>query len=257
MLFPVNTSVVMVGDSLMRYQYLSLTFYLRHRQFPHPDAHPNHVLLEKTWLSWHTFMHEGTKLLAPNELCDCYRDDAFNFDTIYENRYYRDRHNNLSINFFSYVGDWFSMKGRWRPGDGEGNDTSRQPPSFYDLPRWEYKRLDAFLSSFLPALRPAPSILVLNSGLWHDTLDDQHYALAVARAALTVADIVVWKTTNCRQSQVSRPALNYPLLLCSSCLLDIRCSPGRLGRAPFCRPTSSCARSRPSRASTSAGRSTT
>ena len=27
MLFPVNTSVVMVGDSLMRYQYLSLTFY--------------------------------------------------------------------------------------------------------------------------------------------------------------------------------------------------------------------------------------
>jgi len=200
--FPLaNTSIVMVGDSLMRYQYLSLTFYLRHRQFPHPDARP-HLLLEKSWADWHAFMHGGTKLLAPNELCDCYRDDAYNFDAIYENRYYRDGDRNTSVSFFSYVGDWFSMKGRWRPGGEEHNDTRREPPLFYDPPRWEYKRLDAFLSSFLPALRPEPSVLVLNSGLWHDTLDDQHIALSVARAALAVADAVVWKTTNCRLSQV-------------------------------------------------------
>ena len=209
----------MIGDSLMRYQYLSLTYFLRHHQFVHEDARPN-LLLERSWVDWQTFNQYSSQLLAPNELCDCYRNQQFLY---YENRYYRDPLRNINVSFFNYLGDAFPMKGRWMPTDGDSANTThlRQPPSGpHDPPRWEHKRMDDFIISFLTMFEPKPTLLVLNSGLWHDTFDDPNYAFRVARAAITTVDRILWKTTNCRRSQVipaskSRELLPGDVFMCS------------------------------------------
>lgn len=210
--------VVFVGDSLTRYQYLDLTYYLRHRQFVFKKTMNHHILLEKTWENWHSFMRNTNHLLAPYEMCDCYRNDHYDFNEAYENRYYVDDRLNISISYFSYLGSAFAIKGRWLPGCN--NDSLRQPPATFDPPRWEYQHLHDFITNVLSTLRPRTFLLVLNSGLWRDNFDDQDYAMRVAAAAVAVADHVVWKTTNCRRSQVvpetrSRAPLEGDTFMCS------------------------------------------
>jgi hypothetical protein len=97
-----NHHVVMIGDSLMRYQYLSLTYALENGRYPSHELYPNicrqgdyrnlpHELLQKYNLTkkdngWPAFMVMTSHMFAGKERCDCYRGQD---GIATENRFYR------------------------------------------------------------------------------------------------------------------------------------------------------------------------
>ena len=98
-----NQHIVMMGDSLMRYQYLSLVHLVHTDSFVQQDSHPN-MLWEKDFNNFSEFYSFTSEKLKPNEYCDCSRSTEFRHDT-YENRYYHDSERNISISYFQYMGD--------------------------------------------------------------------------------------------------------------------------------------------------------
>jgi hypothetical protein len=108
-----NKTVVFIGDSRVRYQYMHLSDYLNNRRFmtcqdqsTQPDTecylidHESHQRMQgKNWLEWYTqsthmldtgdfsLFYSGS--IQPNQtgLCDCYRPNPFNPVYTYENRF--------------------------------------------------------------------------------------------------------------------------------------------------------------------------
>ena len=73
---PANTTLVFMGDSTTRYQYLDLVFTLRFRSRRLEALPSSNPLDEHTWPSWTAFYNGTNDALQPHErVCDCYRRD--------------------------------------------------------------------------------------------------------------------------------------------------------------------------------------
>ena len=108
-----NLRLVFLGDSVMRYQYLSLAYYIRYgywydtsvvvnnlmnaHSFHHP-FHPNE--------DWNEFFLQSNRILHPMEICDCIRgsgninqsSSSASNDILVERRYFYDhRTNNMLV----------------------------------------------------------------------------------------------------------------------------------------------------------------
>jgi hypothetical protein len=104
-----NLRLVFLGDSVTRYQYLSLAYYLRYgywydttvspnvnnlmnaHSFHHP-FHPNE--------DWNEFFIQSNRILHPLEICDCIRGSGTNstYDILVERRYFYDhQYNNMLV----------------------------------------------------------------------------------------------------------------------------------------------------------------
>jgi len=79
---PHGEHIVMIGDSLTRYQWLALAIGLRQgcawerppKGTPHNFTNEPHY--EGTWMGgWNIFFRGTTSMLGPTAMCDCYRDD--------------------------------------------------------------------------------------------------------------------------------------------------------------------------------------
>lgn len=91
--------LAIIGDSLSRYQYLNLVYFLEHGKW-HADAHrPNEV--EKSFDSWFEFYRVTNERLRGHELCDCHRDNTK--DTTIENRYYA--HEAVKVSYVQLFGE--------------------------------------------------------------------------------------------------------------------------------------------------------
>jgi hypothetical protein len=96
---PRNLRLVFLGDSLTRYQYLSLAYFLRHGQWFDPDisvhnlvdAHSFHHPLHPDD-DWNEFFLQSNRMLYPMEVCDCLR--SRNGEILVERRYFYDSVNN-------------------------------------------------------------------------------------------------------------------------------------------------------------------
>lgn len=104
--------VVFMGNSLVRYTYLSLVYALKYRAFNTRKIQPN-IVQEKTWRDWSTFYAKTNALLAP-EFCDCFRvpKDMHNVNTT-ENRFYYDTQGQFNVSYFQYFER--VVKGHWHP----------------------------------------------------------------------------------------------------------------------------------------------
>ena len=116
--------VVFVGDSLNRFQYLSLVYFLESGSWASPYPSNTVVwqweeaygLLDERKKVWPMFMRSTNERMnagAGQEICDCYRSggDAF---TIRENRYWMSGDGRLRV---SYV-QWFGGVAGWMPLKG-------------------------------------------------------------------------------------------------------------------------------------------
>lgn len=104
-----NKTVVFIGDSRVRYQYMNLVSFLKNERFmkcrdytnktDEPECflidHAMHMTMtDSDWNSWYT---ESTNMLSslqtslPQQIsiCDCFRPSPFNDSATYENRYTR------------------------------------------------------------------------------------------------------------------------------------------------------------------------
>jgi hypothetical protein len=124
-----NLRLVFLGDSLTRYQYLSLAYYLRYgywydttitvnnlmsaHSFHHP-SHPNE--------DWNEFFLQSNRILHPMEICDCIRgsgvrdtttnsttatttEDDVDDDILVERRYFYDHRTNNMLVYINMNGN--------------------------------------------------------------------------------------------------------------------------------------------------------
>ena len=77
---PTGLRLVMLGDSVDRYQYLSLVYYLRWGQWfntestgESPPTFRTFLFHEKDGGSWNDYFAGTNRILLPYEACDCYR----------------------------------------------------------------------------------------------------------------------------------------------------------------------------------------
>jgi hypothetical protein len=109
-------SLMFMGDSLTRYQYMSLAQFIHTGMFPNgsqrvePDVLSRNVCIEDTFNGWQDYLLSTNKMLSTPEnvqnyeICDCYRPPVTNASLICDNRFYKNHDVNLSLNFISALG---------------------------------------------------------------------------------------------------------------------------------------------------------
>lgn len=220
------SSLFMIGDSLMKNQFMSLA-YLKHTEsfMPHNvfttihDAHHKDNGME----DYHTYFVRTNNFLSPYGFCDCHRD--FYWMNVYENRYYVDASRNISIASIHFVGDKQPIRGQWLPNHPLfSNDSLRQPLLDEAVPvplvNWNFT-LQEYLLHIVPTfLTPKPKTILLNAGMWLNSFGDSAYADSVIAAAKSSFDRVIWKTTNCRRSQLGQSGIHRPELRVDSYMCE-------------------------------------
>jgi hypothetical protein len=223
---PRHLRLLMVGDSLTRYQYLSLAYYLRHGEWEsaHTTAeHPRRIINEGEYDSWEAFFGETNQWLAPYEWCDCYRTNTTSVFDIVEARYYHDPRYDNYVYFIPKFGP-ATIQGTWEPEslslavaahDGDGIEHVDEESRPYNQsehvrnashpvpPTWQYtwSNLGELISRLqnkgnTNTFEP-PTHVVLNGGIWPSdeeirNPDDQDEMIRSLRSTNVT---IIYKTT--------------------------------------------------------------
>ena len=196
---PANATLVFMGDSITRYQYLDLVYTLHfgNRKHERRDM-KNNPLNEYMWDSWQEFYNYTYTDLQPNEGCDCYRKEGpWNPSStrVCENRIFQ-LPCGVRVAYLQEFGD-MPVVGHWpRSMSGSMWDWHPLPfgPDSWGLgmgTMWRLAWPAALRKIVGPLLRP--SVLVLNAG-FHTTAKVDFRAVREAAHA-AASKCVVWKTT--------------------------------------------------------------
>lgn len=111
-LLPQNLRLVFLGDSVTRYQYLSLAYFLRHGRWFDPkstvvynnlmNAHSFHHPFHPDD-DWNEFFLQSNRMLHPLEVCDCWRSSRRE-EILVERRYFYDAANNNMLVYINMNG---------------------------------------------------------------------------------------------------------------------------------------------------------
>lgn len=177
-----NQHLVMIGDSIMRQQYLSIVYILRNKVYSDVDHHPDNGWYEH-------FVHTNGQL-QPYEFCDCYRDNGYNYDIYCENRYYSDPVNNISVTYLQYFGK--DLFGHWYD-DGD-YDSFREPRKVPFKVLWRLSIQDT-IRNMLTKFKHKVTLLMINFDhwefsphrkpfIWDHSLSDQVHEASLALLGL-------------------------------------------------------------------------
>lgn len=172
-----NKYLLMIGDSLTRYQYLSLVYTLRHQNPSHVHMNPN--MNENTHGERIQFFKTSNQVLAPYEDCDC----SYYGRRFFEHRRYHDPHNNVSVTYLMYRGFFIE-------GSNDTNSLWAREPQAVTAPQWSLGLKEYLLMHFRPA---KVDYLVTNVGFFrfHESILPAQYIQWMRQ----LSDRVVWKTT--------------------------------------------------------------
>lgn len=211
---PRGLRIAMIGDSLMRYQFLMLVHYLHTGHWIHNSMQPN-LLREGSFRDWAHFYGGLTKYFGEDYLlCDCFRQSKkpkIRNPTMVENQFYLDSGClDNSVAMLWKAGD-LGFRGHLTADNinksflVDGNRTKFEVPlrkkrrgNF----SWKYEEYDPFLREFVARLEPRPRVVILNEGLW--TVDNLSNETVVRRIQNTIRElgmISIYKTT----TKMNRP----------------------------------------------------
>jgi hypothetical protein len=180
-----NQHMLMVGNSLMRYQYLSLIHLLHTGQFP-PKAGAG-FLLNNTHMA--NIQDRAHIIFGSHEFVDIDREHFFR-----EQRHYHDEKRNISISYYLYWGEMFRTYGTSVPDPEHGWGARKS----YN---WSYVGILPLLNNIKLHFYPLPSTLVLNAVFHPHKYHDPQHRKAIAAAVVGNVPRVIWKTTNCRRNE--------------------------------------------------------
>jgi hypothetical protein len=204
---PTGLRLIMMGDSVTRFQYLSLAYFLRHGNwFDNPtEQNPKYAVNSHLYSTWTDFFNATTNTLAPMEYCDCFRDSTCHDRDIMENRYFYDKVHDNRVIFLTAFGRSMSipMHGRWNSstvmallsGPWQGDVSVKgmtQSPSeaayaweFYDWKQTAEEHASAFGAKHL----------LFNAGLWPHNFQDSQTFLNFTGALNERGIQPIWKST--------------------------------------------------------------
>ena len=189
---PTGLRLFILGDSLSRYQHISLTYFLRTGRWITPDTDPNPVN-EKTYKDWERFYSETT--VNGFEICDCYRKRG-DFETNIENRYfYEPSRDNMVV----YAQCFFKMRGREDPAMVMAKVNNRSEYVFHNNKTnnltWEYSDWADTIKYHAAKLAPKPQYALLNGGIWQNAFRDKDTRERLIRALNETGISGIWRTT--------------------------------------------------------------
>jgi hypothetical protein len=205
-----NQHILMVGDSLLRYQYVSLVHLLSKGEFPDKLDPDGKILQERMFSSWAEFFTFSNGLFSStvsgSEVCDCHRDQVWrSLAEVTENRYFRDRKNNFSITYIQYFGDTFPLHGNYRPRSDAKFHAAIDAGELLEASTWSYDTVQTMLTDYATKLVPAPTVLLLNAGFHKENYVQTTHRNSVLTVAKTHFPRFIWKTTNARLSHLLSP----------------------------------------------------
>lgn len=224
---PTDLRLFMMGDSIMRYQYLSLAYFLRWGKWFDPHIEDHHLVNEKSFHdNWTEFYNTTNSWLRPYEICDCFRDDSLDKrsypDT--ENHFFFDPSRNNTVIFVFAWGHINPAHGRLpidqstmesiTNAEEYRHEHSNATPNVWSFVEWD--EVINYTFSQLRGTNFSPTHVLLNSGLWMGSPRDFHEArrskLAQTLRAMNVN--ATWRTTSLDQKgNKKRPArLNDPVM---------------------------------------------
>jgi hypothetical protein len=198
---PRNLRIAFIGDSITRFQVLSLLYFLRTGNWtdvsdPHAKLFDSHQ-----YESWDVWMADSIDFMQPHGRCDCYRGGDYNtsaasgswWDMINENRYYRDEQSGNCITFLSKFGQ-SPINGHWAPRDVYNGPMALDQNHFTPY-SYRYNWSEA-IEYLLAELVPKPDFVVLNAGLHHThDLGWKHVRQSIQRALNKTGIVGIYKTT--------------------------------------------------------------
>jgi hypothetical protein len=216
---PTNVNIVIIGDSLSRYGYLSLVYFLRWGRWFEPLLEKSNLMDENSFKSlfhqdaYGEFYFQSSRLLQPYELCDCYKGDHFEegpamASYVIENRYYHDPELNNTVTFLHAFGHQSTIHGRIRAD--EAYDTAKWNwhkeekklvQHKFTEPVWSFTGWNDVAERYVSELDPKPEFAVVNAGEWSNNFGpkgeevSREFALAMEDQHFQKA---IWKTTTFR-----------------------------------------------------------
>ena len=163
---PKNLNIVFMGDSLTRYQYIDLVYFLSHGHWVGPEDRPN-MVIEKTHADWNSFYNYTNMQIQPFENCDCFRKGGrINHDLSVENRYFVDTKNNNRATFLQKFGG-HPFKTSWPVSEIlSPHELVKHQENVSMINKWNW--IDT-IKNFACKMEPKPSVFIFNSGLWPDS----------------------------------------------------------------------------------------
>ena len=227
--FPRNINIAFLGDSVTRYAYISLAYFLRTGgTWPTPSRHQCTTAFAKhcPWLpghpgdNWYTYYQMTNALLGgwddddddddeaatpaaapahPVEVCDCFRGR-------YDARYFYDPRYHNRLSFFMRTGHEKDAPFRGRLSSATvwqqmANHSLSGIPWAYSsgpdhTPLWEHADWAEMIQQELGRMNPKPEYVVMNAGVWENRFHEPEIRLHVSKA---LQDIGVkqafWRTT--------------------------------------------------------------
>ena len=203
---PRGLHLAFVGDSVSRYQYLSLVDYLNRGTWVENEDFPN-LVREKDFETWQAFFNYSSEVaLKGHERCNCYRAQGkMNHQTYFENRYYSsDVASDNHVTYIKKMGGQ-AAQGHWDPSALPLQQQHLLSEAFLSHDAntsytWSYRNWTDIVSEHLARLEPRPDFVVVNAGLWkRSNLDDGETLPALRQILDKLGMIGIYKTTTRRR----------------------------------------------------------
>lgn len=168
-----NQHLIFIGDSLSRFQYISLVFALRRSIEISNNENPN-PCIKHQHKDWLTFFKTIQDNLYPEEYCDCYRIDDNGFRFSSENRYYKHQIGNnkfIQVSYLQMLG-YFPMSGRYSKLNNNSYTFENLHVRMNDTGfLWQGRVFDIFHEIITPL---EPTIIIINAGHWAHDFNELH-----------------------------------------------------------------------------------
>jgi hypothetical protein len=206
---PSGLRLVMLGDSVTRYQFLMLIHFLHTGHWVHDSMRP-FLLSDESfgrgdWRAFYSFIE--TYFEKEYMVCDCFRGNRWEKQKV-ENQFYRDKGClDNSVSFFAKFGTWgfrgyhtaSDINGWFQNSIGSYNDTKLSiPESVYEQANYtyHYPTYEPFLRNVVAKLEPRPRVVVINEGLWTDVnLSDEAVVIGIRDTIRDLGMVSVYRTT--------------------------------------------------------------
>jgi hypothetical protein len=221
-----NQTMVFVGDSLTRYQYLSLALFLYRGQWDE-DAGLACAECELAWgTNWDNFFLSTNLRLGCHEIIDAYRlKNPFHHR---ENRYFHHFELNFTMMKFFWGPPYnIDLTLPSHPTRHDFRENCMNKQAFVDRitapsarpDRASYKFVQDFINTELSNIQPA--FLFLNQGLWPEfKIRESASFTAIAQAMKNVSKHPFWKRTTATQDHENKDDRNFLTMVANLGLLQ-------------------------------------
>ena len=199
---PSGLRLVLMGDSLTRYQYVSLAYFLRHGHWFNESKVDPHLVNEHSYGSFEKFFEATTAELSPYERCDCYRPNKpirSIFHVVTENRYFWEPTHDNAVAFITLFGSNRRYHGSFSPEDAfhdidkyKFNHSLFRPEQLI----WKMSEWHEVVEKHVAQLDPKMTHVVMNAGAWKNDFASSQVAREQLTESVHQANMTsIWKTT--------------------------------------------------------------